>query len=312
MSGKQTPVGPQLPLPLTGAKSRMPVDLAKAVGAELTGGTFSWDEEDVILYNLAVGAGDPPDDPAELAYAYEAALRAVPTFGTIPPFAIMMSLGGVHGLELDLTKVLHGDQTLTVHAPIPTSGTVTQSGRVLDVYDKGKGALVVLEIVSTLEKTGDPLFTNSSGVYVRGEGGFGGDPGPAPGNSAPEREPDVVVESKTLPQQALLYRMASGDKNPLHADPGLAAFAGFERPILHGLCTYGIVCKAVVDHALGGDPNRVATYTARFSGHVFPGETLVTNIWAETDRHIVSATTKERRSTVLTNAAITPRNEALL
>jgi acyl dehydratase len=290
----------------------MPVDLSKAVGAELAGGHFSWDEEDVILYNLGVGAGDPPDDPAELAYTYEANLRAVPTYGTIPPFAIMMSLGSVDGLELDLTKVLHGDQTLIVHAPIPTSGTVSQAGRVVDVYDKGRGALIVLEILSTLEKTGEPLFTNRSGVYVRGEGGFGGDPGPAADYVAPDREPDLVVESKTLPQQALLYRMASGDKNPLHADPGFAAFAGFDRPILHGLSTYGIVCKAVVDNALGGDPNRVGRYTVRFTGHVFPGETLVTSIWATPTHHILSATTKERGSTVLSNAAISTRNEALL
>jgi len=283
----------------------MPIDLDRAIGAELDGGTFSWGEEDVILYNLGVGAGDPPDDPAELKYAYEADLRAVPAFGTIPPFAVMMSLGAVDGLDLELSRVLHGDQTLTVHAPIPTSGTVTQSGKVVEVYDKGKGALIVLEIVSTLEKTGEALFTNRSGVYVRGEGGFGGDPGPAAGNPAPERDPDFVVESKTLPQQALLYRMASGDKNPLHADPGFAAFAGFERPILHGLCTYGIVCKAVVESALGGDSTRVREYAARFTGHVFPGETLVTSIWSEPDRHVFSATTKERGSTVLSNAAIT-------
>ena len=286
----------------------MPIDLDRAIGAELDGGTYSWGEEDVILYNLGVGAGDPPDDPAELKYAYEADLRAVPAFGTIPPFAVMMSVGAVDGLELDLTKVLHGDQTLIVHSPIPTSGTVSQAGRVVDVYDKGKGALVVLEIVSTLERTGEPLFTNHSGVYVREEGGFGGDPGPAAANVAPEREPDLVVESKTLAQQALLYRMASGDKNPLHADPGFAAFAGFERPILHGLCTYGIVCKAVVDNALGGDPTRVGSYTARFTGHVFPGETLVTSIWATPTHHIFSATTKERGSTVLSNASITARN----
>jgi acyl dehydratase len=181
----------------------------------------------------------------------------------------------------------------------------------VDVYDKGKGALLSLEIVSTLEKTGEPLFTNRSGVYVRGEGGFGGDPGPPAGDLVPGRQPDLVVETKTLPQQALLYRMASGDKNPLHADPAFAAFAGFERPILHGLCTYGIVCKAVVESALDGDPSRVRTYSARFTGHVFPGETLVTSIWAEPDRHILSATTKERGSTVLANASITARDEAL-
>ena len=290
----------------------MPIDPARAVGAELAGGTFSWSEEDLILYNLGVGAGDPPDDPAELRYAYEAELEAVPTFGTIPPFAIMMSLGAVDGLELDLTKVLHGDQTLIVHSAIPVSGTVSQAGRVVDVYDKGNGALITLEIMSRLEATGEPLFTNRSGVYVRGEGGFGGDAGPAADFMAPEREPDFVVESKTLPQQALLYRMASGDKNPLHADPVFAAYAGFERPILHGLCTYGIVCKAVVDNALGGDPTRVGTYAARFTGHVFPGETLVTSIWSTPTNHIISATPQERGTTVLSNAAITPRDEALL
>jgi acyl dehydratase len=114
-----------------------------------------------------------------------------------------------------------------------------------------------------------------------------------------------VVESATLPQQALLYRMASGDKNPLHADPGFAAFAGFDRPILHGLCTYGIVSKAVVESVLGGDPGLVSTFTARFSGHVFPGETLVTRIWSEGDGHIVSTQTLERGTTVLSNAAVT-------
>jgi acyl dehydratase len=112
------------------------------------------------------------------------------------------------------------------------------------------------------------------------------------------------VESTTLPQQALLYRMASGDKNPLHADPGFAAFAGFERPILHGLCTYGIVNKAVVETALAGEPGRVGTYTARFTGHVFPGETLVTSIWDEGNRLLMSAETKQRGTRVLANAAI--------
>lgn len=282
----------------------MPIDVDKAVGAELSAGPFSWTEEDVILYNLGVGAGVPPTDPAELKYAYEADLVAVPAYGTIPPFGTMMSLGSIDGLDIDFARVLHGDQTLTVHSPIPTSGTVTQSGRVVDVYDKGRGALVVTEVVSTLEETGEPLFTNRSGIYVRGEGGFGGDSGPPAGNRAPDREPDHIVESPTLPQQALLYRMASGDENPLHADPAFAALAGYERPILHGLCTYGIVSKAVVESALDGDPTRVWAYAARFTGHVFPGETLVTRVWEEADRYVIEAQTKERGTKVLGNAAI--------
>ena len=285
----------------------MPIDVAKAVGAELPGSRFSWSEADIILYNLGVGAGDPPTSPDELKYAYEADLEAIPAYGTIPPFAIMMSIGAVDGLDIELARILHGDQALTVHSPIPTSGTVIQTGSVVDIYDKGKGALVVIEVVSVLEESGEPLFTNRSGIYVRGEGGFGGDGGPPAADHVPDREPDHLVESPTLPQQALLYRMASGDRNPLHADPGFAAFAGFERPILHGLCTYGIVNKAVVESALGGEPEKVETYSARFTGHVFPGETLVTKIWEEDDHYVVVAETKERATKVLSNASMTMR-----
>lgn len=282
----------------------MPIDVDKAVGGELHGLSFSWSQDDVILYNLGVGAGNPPDDPAELKYAYEGDLVAVPSFGTIPPFAMMMNLGSVEGIDIDLARVLHGDQTLTIHGPIPTSGKVSQSGRVVDVFDKGRGALIVLEVVSVLETTGETLFTNRSGIYVRGEGGFGGVSGPSAGNAVPDRAPDTVVESPVLPQQALLYRMSSGDKNPLHADPAFAAMAGFDRPILHGLCTYGVVLKAVTETVLGGEPERVRSYIARFTGHVFPGETLVTRIWVESGVYLVETETKDRGKTVLANGAV--------
>jgi acyl dehydratase len=285
----------------------MPIDVDQVVGAELVPAGYSWTDDDVILYNLGVGAGNPPTDPLELKYAYEGDLQAVPTFGTIPPFGMMMSMGMVEGFDINLAQILHGEQELIIHSPIPTSGTVTQSGHILNVFDKGKGALAVMEIVSVLEKTGEPIFTNRSSIFIRGEGGFGGESGPPPGHEAPDREPDHVVESPTLPQQALLYRMVSGDKNPLHADPGFAEFAGFERPILHGLCTYGVVAKAVVDSALGGEPGRLGSYKARFTGHVFPGETLITRIWDEGDVLVVSAHTKERGTTVLSNASVRPR-----
>lgn len=286
----------------------MPIDVAAAVGSELPGTVFSWDQGDLILYNLAVGAGVPPEDPEELKYVYEGDLVAVPAYGTIPPFSMMMNLGLVPGLDLDLSRILHGDQTLTVHRPIPDSGTVDQTGRVVDIYDRGRGALIVIEVVSVLEKTGETLFTNRAGVYVRGEGGFGGDPGPVPGGEPPTgRDPDHVVESTTLPQQALLYRMASGDKNPLHADPAFAAFAGFERPILHGLCTYGVVLKAVIEEGLGGDPTQVGSYHARFTGHVFPGETLVTSIWGTDDGLVVETVAKERGIRVLGNGLVARR-----
>jgi acyl dehydratase len=285
----------------------MPIDVDRVVGAQLTAEPFSWDESDIILYNLAVGAGDPPTDPEELKYAYEGDLRVVPGFGTIPPFQATMGVGSVPGIDINLAQILHGSQKLTIHQPIPASGSVTQSGRIVDVYDRGKGALIVIEVTSMLEKTGDPLFTNRASVYVRGEGGFGGDRGPDPGNDPPGREPDWVVTTPTLPQQALLYRIASGDRNPLHADPGFAEFAGFERPILHGLCTFGIVAKAVVDSALAGEPERMGGFQARFSGHVFPGETLVTNVWENDDRLIVATSIAERGGSVLSNAAVTTR-----
>jgi len=282
----------------------VPVDLERALEASLPGSTYSWSEDDVILYHLGIGAGVPPTDASELRYVYEGELHVLPTYGTIPPFGVMMSLGAVDGLEFDLASVLHGEQELEVHRPIPTTGTVVQEGKVSAIYDKGRGALVVLEVESRLEKTGDLLFTNRPSIYLRGEGGFGGDSGPSARAGAPDRLPDLVVESPTLPQQALLYRIASGDKNPLHVDPGFAAFAGFDRPILHGLCTFGIVGKAVVDHGLEGRPERLASYRARFSGVVYPGETITTKIWREGTGLAVEAESKERGISVLSGGAI--------
>jgi acyl dehydratase len=282
----------------------VPIDLRAAIGAELIGTTFSWSDEDVILYHLAIGAGVPPTDPDELRYVYEGDLRVLPTYVTIPQFPVMMSMGFAPGFEIDLAMILHGEHEIVIHETIPSSGTVTQTGRVTDVLDKGKGALAVVEVVSVLEKTGQPLFTNRARIFIRGEGGFGGDSGPATADLTPERDPDHVVESTTMPQQALLYRMASGDKNPLHVDPGFAAFAGFDRPILHGLCTYGIVAKAAVDRAVESGPEDVASFRARFSGIVYPGETLITRIWEEGDHLVVTAEAKERTVNVLSNGVI--------
>lgn len=178
--------------------------------------------------------------------------------------------------------------------------------RVAGIYDKGKAALIVMD-VDTKEKGGAPLFTNRFTIFARGEGGFGGESGPKPGNEAPEREPDAVVETATTPHQALLYRL-SGDKNPLHCDPDFAKMGGFDTPILHGLCSFGIVCKAVVDTMLDGDVTKVAGYGARFAGVVFPGETIVTSMWKEDGKIIVSAKTRERGTPVISNAAVTLRS----
>ncbi|GIU88886.1 MAG: 3-alpha,7-alpha,12-alpha-trihydroxy-5-beta-cholest-24-enoyl-CoA hydratase [Acidimicrobiia bacterium] len=283
----------------------MPIDVAKVVGAELPRTTASWDRDDVILYHLGLGAGVPPTDPGELEYCYEGRLKVLPTFGVLPVFSTLTGLVGLDGMDFNPVMLLHGEQEITVHKPLPVRATVTNTGRVEHVYDKGKGATVVV-VAETRDERGEPLCTNRFVAFIRGEGGFGGDPGPAPANEPPDRDPDLVAESPTLPQQALIYRL-SGDKNPLHVDPDMARLGGFDTPILHGLCSYGIVAKAVVDHALDGDVTRVAGFAARFGGVAYPGETLVTKMW-RTDRGIVVHTDcKERGTKVVTNALMTVR-----
>jgi len=282
----------------------MPIDVRKVVGAQIPGDVAEWDEDAVILYHLGVGAGVPPTDAGELQYTYESApLKVLPSFGVVPVFRMLGGLVGLEGLTFNPMMLLHGEQDLVLHKPLPPRAKVENTARVCDVYDKGKGALVVVE-TETRDESGALLCTNRFSAFIRGEGGFGGESGPAPGNEAPARDPDHVAESMTLPQQALLYRL-SGDKNPLHVDPNMAALGGFDRPILHGLCSFGIVCKAAVDHALEGDVTKVGRYQARFSGVVFPGETIVTSKWREGDKLLLSAAAKERGAPVITNAALT-------
>jgi acyl dehydratase len=151
------------------------------------------------------------------------------------------------------------------------------------------------------------LFTNRFSLFLRGEGGFGGESGPKAGNKPPERDPDGIVDVPTLPQQALLYRL-SGDKNPLHADPDFAKLAGFDQPILHGLCSYGIACKAIVDAALDGDVTRVASYRARFAGVTFPGETQRISYWVEGEQILLEAKSVERDTPIISNAAVMLRS----
>ncbi len=280
----------------------MPIDMEKALGADLKPTEASWTQDDVILYHLGLGAGVPQTDPNELAYCYEKNLKVLPSYGVVPAFPALAGVAAVPGLDFNLAMLLHGEQDLEIKAPIPTSGASRTTARIAGIYDKQKAALVIIE-AETKDASGTTLFVNRFSVFLRGEGGFGGESGPKAGNKPPERDPDIEVESKTLPQQALLYRL-SGDKNPLHADPEFSKLGGFDVPILHGLCSYGIVCKAVVDHALEGDTSKVARYAARFAGVVFPGETLVTRMWCEEGRMVVAASTRERGTPVISNAAV--------
>lgn len=279
----------------------MPIDLNKALGAELKPATHEYGVDQVILYHLGLGAGTPPTDAQELRYVYEKSLVVLPSYGALLPMPLVLDMVEVEGLGVDLTKLLHGEQDITIHRPLPVATTVTTAGRIAEIWDKGKAALVVLE-AETSDADG-PILTSRTSAFLRGQGGFGGERGPVTGAPAPDRAPDHVLRSPTLPQQALIYRL-SGDKNPLHADPEFAALGGFDRPILHGLCTYGVVCKAVVDRVLGGDVARVGRYMSRFAGSVFPGETIITSVWDEGDRLLLSAATEERQNVVLSNAFI--------
>ena len=281
----------------------MPIDVEAALASELQARDFAWDEDRVILYQLGLGAGSPPTDSRELSYAYEGDLAVLPSFGTIAASTSMAAISSARGVDINWALLLHGEQDLEIARPIPRSGEVVSRPRIAHIYDKGRAALMVVEVTSTDRRTGELLFTNRASLFIRGEGGWGGDPGPKAGHQAPSRSPDHIVRSPTLPQQALLYRL-SGDKNPLHADPAFAALGGFDRPILHGLCTYGIVCKAAVDAVLGGDPAGARRYRARFTGVVFPGETVVTRMWEEGEKVLLEASVEGREGTVLSNAAM--------
>ncbi|MFG1641439.1 MaoC/PaaZ C-terminal domain-containing protein [Amycolatopsis sp. NPDC049252] len=279
----------------------MPIDPAVAIGAEIGEVSFAWTSSDVLLYHLALGAG-----PEELRYTYERDLVVVPTFATVAANLRVFEPPALSfpGVEIDLAKVLHGKQEITLHGPIPVEGEAVARSRVADVFDKGKAAVIVQEVDVT-SADGRPLWTARSSIFARDEGGFGGSRGPSDRIEWPTRDPDFVLDTPTLPQQALLYRLC-GDRNPLHADPAFASAAGFPRPILHGLCTYGVVARVLINEFLDGDPSRVRSFATKFAGVVFPGETLRTRIWRGDDRLLVSTSAVEREDApVLTDTVLT-------
>ncbi|MFI8303086.1 MaoC/PaaZ C-terminal domain-containing protein [Streptomyces sp. NPDC085927] len=257
----------------------MPIDAAKALAAEPRIGEISWSHKDVQLYHLGIGAGVPATDPDELRYTLESGLHVLPSFATVAGAGSPGVIGGLSmpGVDVDLAHVLHGGQSLTLYRPLPAECTAASTtSRIAAVHDKGKAAVLVMR--TDVADADGPLWTGDAQIYVRGEGGWGGDRGPSLRREAPAGPPDRTVERPIREDQALLYRL-SGDRNPLHADPGFAKRAGFERPVLHGLCTYGMTLKAVVDTLLDGDVTRVRGYTTRFAGVVYPGETLRIRMW---------------------------------
>lgn len=238
----------------------------------------SWTSKDALLYAVGVGAGI--DDPLqELAFTTENT-GGVPQ-QVLPTYAVLLAqVPGARRIgDFDPAMLVHAEQAFELHRPLPAEGTVRATSKVTGIYDKGKGALVVSEATAVDTETGEPVITSRSSAFIRGEGGFGGDRGPRDDWAAPDRKPDHEVTYRTRPEQALIYRL-SGDRNPLHTDPAFAARAGFERPILHGLCTYGVTGRALLHALAGSDPARFTSMSGRFSSPVMPGESLTTSIWA--------------------------------
>ncbi|GAB23162.1 putative enoyl-CoA hydratase [Gordonia polyisoprenivorans NBRC 16320 = JCM 10675] len=272
----------------------MPIDLSVALGAELPEVGFEWSASDVALYHLAVGAAADPMDRAGLTYVDDVAPKVLPSFATVAAsfHATEAPKVSFPGVDIDLAKVVHGSQQVTAHRPIPASGKATTRTTIAEIQDKGSAAVIIQESV-TVDGAGTPLWTARSSIFAKGEGGFGGDRGNSAKLDYPDRAPDQRLSVPTLPNQALLYRLC-GDRNPLHSDPEFASRAGFPRPILHGLCTYGTVCRAVVDALLAGDVTAVADYSATFAGVVFPGETIDIDVWDEGRSLLIAASVADR------------------
>ncbi len=289
----------------------MPIDPDLAIGAEVGTQEFAWTSSDVLLYHLAVGAGSRPDDhvsPATLRWTLDDdALQVLPSFAVVAPSFHATDPPGLDlpGCDINLTQVVHGAQEVRVNGPLPTSGTARLTTHISDVWDKGKAAVIWQEGVAT-GPDGTELWRVRSSIFVRGEGGWGGDRGGSTGVVVPERAPDASTTYTVTPQQALLYRLC-GDRNPLHADPAFAKAAGFPAPILHGLCTYGIVLREVTDLLLGGDASAVAGFGARFAGVVFPGETLTINAWDEPDGIAVTVAVGDDHRPALADCFVTRR-----
>jgi acyl dehydratase len=272
----------------------MPFD-SSIIGKEFGPFEHAYGWKDTALYALGAGA-----TPSELDLLIEArGPKVLPTFSVVvalaPLQAALRKLGG------NLLTLVHGGQRCTVFRPIPKEGVVKSTCTVTGLYDKGKGALAVYR-TRTVDPSNEPLFETEWQIFYRGEGGFGGDRGPeAPAYDPPGRSPDVTLEMPTQPTQALLYRLGSGDLNPIHSDPAVAEKAKFPKPILHGLCTFGHAARAVVNGCCGGDADRLLDIEGRFSKPVFPGDTIVTELWSVSAGEAYYVTkVKERDEAVIT------------
>jgi acyl dehydratase len=261
---------------------------------------FSYTDTRMLLYNLSIGMGRDPSDQKELPFVYEN-----PSLSVVPSAAAVLGGGGANilgGVSIDWTRLLHGEQRLTCHRPLPPSAELVGSTRVSEIVDKGadKGAIITLEMDVRLAG-GEPLYTMENVIFARGNGGCGGSSkSAATPHRIPDRKPDLEHLSETRTDQALLYRL-NGDRNPLHVDPVFASKAGFTSPILHGLCSYGIACRAVLASVCDYDPRRIKSFDVRFTSPVYPGETIHTDIWVDDNLVSFRCRVRERDIVLIDN-----------
>ena len=271
------------------------------VGIEFAPMEFSWTKRDAIVYALGVGAR--PD--GELDFVYERKGPAVlPTYAVIPGMNALVGLAGV--VELDFTRLLHGEQGITLFRDLPPKATITLEGKVVEVWDKEKSAVVGVEGIASDED--GPIFSVYTSLVMLGQGGFGGERGPVSGDEQviPDREPDVVTTLEVRPEQAAIYRL-SGDSNPMHIDPDFATKAGFDGPFLHGLCTFGFVGRAVLGGLCEGDVSRFGSLRGRFADQVWPGDEITTKQWLDGQGGAVLQVSTDRGIDVLTQASASLR-----
>lgn len=277
----------------------MPIDYDAAVKLSRADQPFSYGDRETMLYALGVGMGADPLNMKELPFVYENGLKALPTQATVAAWGA----GNAGAIGMNYLMVVHGEQRLTMHKPMPTEADILADWRVMEIVDKGpgKGAIIWNETVLKDKASGAKICTLVGATFARGDGGCGGPSsgGPAP-HDVPTRAPDAEITLQTRPDQALIYRL-SGDRNPLHSDPGVAKAAGFDRPILHGLCTYGVCGRAVLQTFADYDPARIKALDVRFSSPVFPGEAIAVRMWKDGETISFEAAVPERSVTVIKN-----------
>lgn len=280
----------------------MPIDYPAVLKLKTEAAPYSWSDREVILYALGIGMGADPLNERELQFVNEAfstpkRLKVVPTFASV---CVWGARPGI--IDLNHVLVVDGERDITFHKPMPVAASVTADARVRGVYDKGnnKGAIIQNEIV-VRDGDGDKIVTILSSTFARGDGGFGGPSSGMPEpHQVPRRAPDRSVDIPIRPDQALIYRL-SGDRNPLHVDPEFARRAGYPRPILHGMCTYGLTCRAVLQTYADYDPSAFRRHRVRFSAPVFPGEVITVNLWRSGNSISFDAHVRERQVTVAKN-----------